>query len=287
MKANRLKWLAGALLAVGVTVAAVIAVEPPEEVWFFDLNRSRKLSAEAVVEQLQDVRVVLVGEKHTIVGHHEAQLNVIRMLHEAGAQIAVGLEMFRSESQSALDRWVAGEMSDDEFQEVYYDNWNFPWTMYDDIFLYAREQNIPLVGLNVPREITRQVSRRGFNSLSAEQRGRLSGVTCRVDKEYMEFIRRAYGAHGHGGMDFIHFCEAQLVWDSVMAVRAIDYVERRPGSIMVLLAGTGHARKQAIPAQIKDRRDLPLSVILPEVPGELDRDTLDAGDADLIYLNPA
>jgi len=287
VKANRWKWLAVGLFALLVAAAVGIAVEPPQEVWFYDLNRGREISAEDAVAQMRQTRVVLVGEKHTHVGHHEAQLNVIRMLHESGAQVAVGLEMFRAESQEVLDRWVAGDLSERRFQEAYYDNWNFPWTMYDDIFQYARRQSLPLVGLNVPREITRQVSRRGFRSLNDQQRGQLDNVTCRVDREYMEFIRRAYGAHGHGNMDFIYFCEAQLVWDSVMAVRAIDYVERNPDSILVLLAGTGHARKQAIPAQIGDRRDLRLTVILPEVPGELDRDTLDAGDADLIYLNPS
>jgi len=287
VKANKIKWLVGAAGVLVLFGAAGVAVEAPREVWFYDLTRNQKAPAETVVDSLRKSRVVLVGEKHTAAGHHEAQLNVIRMLHESGAQVAVGLEMFRAESQEILDRWVAGEISESRFQEAYYDNWNFPWTMYDDIFLYARQQKIPLVGLNVPRDITRQVSRRGFSSLTDEQRGKLSNVTCRVDREYMEFIRRAYGAHGHGNMDFLYFCEAQLVWDSVMAVGAIDYVESRPGSVMVLLAGTGHARKQAIPAQIRDRRDLPLTVILPEVPGEMDRDTLDAGDADFIYLNPS
>jgi uncharacterized iron-regulated protein len=287
LKQSRLKWLAGALVLVGLMGAVGIAVESPESVWFYDLNHNREVSAETVVGRLKDARVVLVGEKHTVVGHHEAQLNVIRMLHESGTQVAVGLEMFRAESQEALDRWVAGDMSDDAFQQVYFDNWNFPWTLYDDIFLYARDRKIPLVGLNVPREITRQVARRGFSSLNEEQRGKLDNVTCRVDREYMEFIRRAHGAHGHGNLNFIYFCEAQMVWDSVMAVRAIDYVERHPGRVLVVLAGTGHARKQAVPAQIRDRRNLPLAVILPEVPGELDPDNLDAADADFIYLSPS
>lgn len=73
----------------------------------------------------------------------------------------------------------------------------------------------------ISREITRQVSRKGFASLSDKQRGQLEGVTCEVTREYRDFVRSAFGAHGHGKMDFIYFCEAQLVWDTAMAINAI------------------------------------------------------------------
>ncbi|MCK7512360.1 MAG: ChaN family lipoprotein [Desulfobacterales bacterium] len=43
------------------------------------------------------------------------------------------------------------------------------------IFEYARAQRIPMIGLNVPREITRQVARGGFQSLTEAQRGAALG----------------------------------------------------------------------------------------------------------------
>ena len=66
------------------------------------------------------------------------------------------------------------------------------------IFHYSQEKGIPLVGLNIQRTIIRQVSQRGFQSLSKEERGKLPNMTCAVDDDYMDFIRRAYGAHAHG-----------------------------------------------------------------------------------------
>jgi len=59
------------------------------------------------------------------------------------------------------------------------------------IFEYAREKRIPLVGLNVPRDVTRQVALEGFQSLSRKDKARIHSVTCRVDREYMDFIKRA------------------------------------------------------------------------------------------------
>lgn len=278
------------LLAVIISLSILIGLAAfttagPEPSRFYDLNRNRTIEARQLVDVLKDKKVVLVGEHHTTVSHHQAQLAVIRMLHEAGVKVAVGLEMFRSESQPVLDRWTAGKIDSQAFERLYYDNWNYPWPLYRDIFEYARDNAIPMVGLNVPRDITRQVARAGYNSLSDDQRRRLGDVACRVDKEYMDYIRKAYGGHGHGNMNFLHFCEAQMVWDSAMAVATLEYLESNPERVVVILAGTGHVRKQAIPEQIRSRAPLPHAVILPEVPGMLDKQTLDSGDADFIFLD--
>ena len=142
-----------------------------------------------------------------------------------------------------------------------------------------------MIGLNVSRDITRQVSRQGFNSLSEEQKGKLADVSCRVDKEYMDYIKRAFGGHGHGELNFTYFCEAQLVWDSAMAINTLEYLKKNPDTTVILLAGAGHVRKGAIPRQIRKRSDVPHAVILPEVRGIVDPDTLSDKDADYIILD--
>ena len=169
-------------------------------------------------------------------------------------------------------------------RKIYYDNWNFPWSAYRMIFEYAREHQIPMIGLNVPREITRQVSRKGFNSLSQAQKGKLAEVSCVVDQQYMNYIRKAFGGHGHGRLNFIYFCEAQLVWDSAMAVYSLDYLKQNPDAVVVILTGTGHAQKGAVPRQIRARSNLPYAVILPEISGSIDAQTISNKEADYIML---
>jgi uncharacterized iron-regulated protein len=251
----------------------------------YDLqNRKEKLMSE-VIPELKKNRVILVGEHHTSIDHHFGQLNVIQSLKEAGVQVAIGLEMFRDDSQQALDQWVAGTISEEQFEAIYYDNWNYPWPVYRMIFDYARQEKIPMIGLNVPREITRQVSQGGFNSLSEEQRGKLKDVSCRVDKEYMDYIKRAFGGHAHGQINFTYFCEAQMVWDTAMAVNTLEYLKKEPDSVVVLLAGAGHVRKGAVPRQIRDRSDVPHAVILPKIEGIIDKETVSTKDADYIMLD--
>jgi len=250
----------------------------------YDLNRKKEFLMSQVLTDLKNKRIVMVGEHHTNLQHHMAQLAVIRALKEAGLRVVVGLEMFRNESQPALDQWIAGEIDDHRFEKIYYDNWNYPWQAYRKIFEYARNQQIPMIGLNVPRDITRQVSRNGFKSLSPQQKGKIADVSCIVDQEYMTYIRKAFGGHGHGQLNFIYFCEAQLVWDSAMAVYTLDYLKKNPDSIVVILSGAGHARKGAVPRQIRLRSDLPYAVILPEIPGSIDTATISNADADYLML---
>jgi len=251
----------------------------------YDVTRGAEISLVDAVPALKKNRIVLVGEHHDNEKHHAAQLRIIRTLKESGAQIAVGLEMFRSDSQQSLDRWVAGNMDQSEFKKIYFDNWGYSWSNYGMIFDYAKAEKIPLIGLNVPREITRQVAQKGFQSLDKDQREKLSNITCRVDKAYMDYIKKAFGAHAHGQLNFTYFCEAQLVWDNVMAVNVLDYLDKNPDTLMVVLTGTGHAQKDAMPRQIRKRSQAAYAVILPEVKGSLTPDTVSTRDADYLILD--
>ena len=251
----------------------------------YDLKTSNTVDLSDELPRLLEKRVILAGEHHNNQRHHEIQLRIIQALHEGGAKVAIGLEMFRNESQADLDRWVAGDISESKFKKIYYDNWNFDWTAYRMIFDYARKNKLPMIGLNVSREITQQVAKQGFESLNAEQRGKLSNVTCRVDPEYMAYVRSAFGAHAHGGLNFTFFCEAQLVWDKVMAIHTLDYLAVNPESIVVVITGTGHAWKKGIPEQIRQRSNLPVAVIMPQTKGLIEPNTVTIKEADYIFLD--
>jgi len=272
------------LVSVFIIAGVAVAGQKQSDPRMYDLRLGKETRLSEAVALLKQNRIILVGEHHGNKKHHEVQLGVIRTLKEIGIKVAIGIEMFRNDSQQALDRWVAGNIGEAEFQQIYYDNWTYPWSAYQMIFEYAKKEKIPMIGLNVPREITRQVSRRGFNSLSEEQKGKLADVSCRVDKEYMDYIKKAFGGHGHGKLNFTYFCEAQLVWDSAMAINTLEYLKKNPDTIVILLAGSGHVRKGAVPRQIRLRSEIPHAVILPEAEGMIDPETISTKDADYIML---
>jgi uncharacterized iron-regulated protein len=224
-----------------------------------------------MVGEVSKSRVIIVGETHESQAHHDLQLKIIRTLYEGGAPLAVGLEMFRAESQELLDKWWRWGMPTEQFEALYRENWGMPWLLYREIFLYSRQKRIPLAGLNVPREIIAKVAREGYGSLTGAERKKLPpGITCTVDEAYRSFIRSTFTEHARAsGRTFDHFCEAQMVWDTAMAIYALDYLEKNPGSRIVILAGSAHAWKRAIPRQISTMRpDVTVSVILPDPDGK-------------------
>ena len=248
-----------------------------------DVATKEAISFQQLIEKLAPARVVFIGEQHDHAGHHQMQLEVIKSLAKK-QPVAVGLEMFQAEDQQALDNWTAGIISEPDFRQIYQRNWGW-WSLYEPIFSYARDQNIPMVGLNLPRSITRQVATSGFLSLDKEQISFLGGMTCSVDATYEDFIRRAIGSHGHGSFNFRNFCEAQLVWDKAMARNMSRYLQNNSEQTAVVLAGNGHAWKYGIPSQMADLDYKDYLVLLPEVSGRLTRDQVTLEDADFLWLD--
>jgi len=255
---------------------------PPQQL--LRVADGRTLTLAAALPDLAAARLMFLGEFHDQPAHHAAQLEVIRALHEAGHPVAVGLEMFRADDQLALDGWIEGSLPLEEFLPIYYTNWDFPWALYRDIFTYAREHGIPLVGLNLPRPIVQQVARNGFASLGLDQLQQLPPVQCTVDTEYETFIRRALGMHGPGGLAFTRFCEAQLLWDTVMALNLLAYLEAHPSTTVAVLAGRGHAWKRGIPAQVAQRAPVPMRVLAPKLPDNYHEVELCPEDTDYFWL---
>jgi len=245
---------------------------------------SYKSTTEAVFETIRS-RVFFVGEHHDNPHHHANQLEVIREIHETAEKpLAIGLEMFATGYQKQLEMWVSGNLALDDFIKIYYENWDLPWVLYRDIFLYAREHQIPLIALNIPRVIVRKVAQKGFASLEPGDMSHLPpGITCNVTPEYENFIQKVFGWHGKKNSSFNNFCEAQVLWDTIMAINVLKYSDLNPETKVVVLAGDGHSWKPGIPRQILLRKYLDMAVFVPETQ-KLHRQNVSQADTDYLWL---
>jgi uncharacterized iron-regulated protein len=248
------------------------------------LSRGEDISFSALLDELQGVHIVFVGELHDNLGHHQMQQAVIRGLQSRKKSVAIGLEMFQQDSQSQLDQWVAGKTRERTFRKIFEDNWSY-WPVYRPIFLDARQQATPMVGLNIPRALVQKVAKAGVAAVPEEELGPLKGISCVVDPAYEAVLRRALGGHSGEGRSFYFFCEAQLLWDTAMAKKIVDYLQANPETIMVVLAGSTHAWKHGIPTQVARKANLSYRVLLPEVQGRLDRSSTRPEDADYLWLD--
>jgi len=248
------------------------------------VSDGRVVELPELIEGVKGYRLIFAGEMHDEKWTHAAQLKLISALKDAGVNVAIGLEMFRKESQKDLDDWVAGKMSLEEFRVVYRMNWGLPWRQYSDIFFYARDNRVPMVALNISRKIIHQVFTKGFGALGPKDLEELGDVECRVDKPYEEFIREAMKEHDIKDASFKNFCEAQMLWDTSMAKNSVEYLKNNEGTTLVVLAGTGHSWKRGIPARVSKRSDMKFVVIIPEAEDKPSRSNVTATDADYLWL---
>jgi len=216
-----------------------------------------------------DGGVVLLGETHDRAADHHWQLRQIAALHDEEPRLAIGLEMVPRSRQAALDGWIAGKLDEADFLRAvdWQDTWGFDFGLYRPIFAYAREHRIPLVALNVDRQVVRAVSRGGWAALQARPDLDL-GRPVAPSPEYDRYLAAAFAGHAraaegdalNGG--FRRFVEVQLLWDRAMAKRIAE--ARAAGMpLIVVLAGSGHIR-EGIPRQLRDLGYDSLSLVAPE-----------------------
>jgi len=250
------------------------------------LSDRATISFEQLILEVKNSDVVIIGEVHDEPEHHQMELAIIKALSEDRKHIAIGLEMFRTDSQVDLDAWVQGKKAVEDFKKIYRDNWNQAWSLYQPILTNARDRNIPLIGLNLPDAIAVKIAKHGFEALSVEDKKLLpADISCNVDATYMAFIRQAYSGHRRGAdKQFRNFCEAQMVWDKTMAWNLLEYRQKRPEHPIIVLAGVGHAWKRGIAAHLANDAPLNYKVILPLIPGMSEPDVVSAKDADYVVL---
>lgn len=224
------------------------------------------LNFDEFIAQISDRDVVFIGESHDRYDHHLNQLEIICRLHVQDPDLVIALEFFQHPFQPSLDAYIDGQLSTDEMLEKteYYDRWGYDYRLYEPILSYAASHGIPVLALNVPAELTRQIGRGGISALSEDERGRIPATIDRTDIDYRERLEAVFEQHPEEiRSHFEHFLEVQLVWDEGMAEAAAEFLRQHPGTRMVVLAGSGHfAFGSGVPNRLERRVDVDSTIVL-------------------------
>ena len=236
------------------------------------INLKSLESIDKISSKLTKHRVVFVGESHTSYSDHLNQLAVIKSLHKHwGKQTSIGLEMVQQPYQGFLDKYIAGKISEKDMLRgiEWYDRWKFDFRLYRPIFDYAKQHNIPLVALNIPKELTKRITKVGIDNLSKKERQQLPAVIDRSNKKYVNRIKNVFGGHAHtSSKGFEKFLDAQLGWDEGMAFAASKYLKKNPSKHMVIVAGSGHViNYEGIPDRLDRQLHTKSAVILNDANG--------------------
>jgi uncharacterized iron-regulated protein len=213
-----------------------------------DADKGEVFSVNQLAARLHDTRLLLVGEEHTTADFHRVQLRVIRALHEAGRKVTIGLEMFPYTEQKALDNWRDGLLTEAGFVTLarWYEFWGYHWDYYRDIFLYARDNRIPMYGVNTPRNVVTAVRQKGIDHLSDAERQHVPPHIDVDNADHLVFFRAAFddddSMHGNMPESMLKSMQAaQATWDASMGYNSVKVLKGAPpDSILVVLVGSGH-----------------------------------------------
>ncbi len=215
---------------------------------------------EATIDQLNEHRVIYVGENHTSMADHLLQFRIIQALHRKNPDLAIGMEMFPQTSQPMIDAYLHdAAISEQEFlrNSRYFDIWHYDWRFFRAIFNYARQHKIPIIGLNLDRNIVSQIFVDGHtDSLSAEQKTSLPEDRNLDLPGYTDRLEAVHGFHQNHIKkgDLAGFIQSQAMWDETMADTAAKYLIANPSTRMVILAGSQHTRKDSgMPPRVASR----------------------------------
>lgn len=264
---------AAAAAAAGCTLPAARPAPPAAELSRWQIvsgPEGRPVSWEEMIAGLRTARVVYIGETHTQAAHHELQLDILRALVLPDpAAWSLGLEMFDTSYQPALESWSRGQLGEEEFlrRTHWYANWRYDFGLYRAILEFARDQRLPVHALNIPFHIPPKIRVGGIEHLSAAEKSFLPAEIDLGVEAHRRFAEAVFARHDfRNRVRFEDFYLVQCVWDEAMA----EAVARRLGpGRMVVLAGNGHIQhRYGIPARAFRRNGLPFRTVYPLSPGE-------------------
>jgi len=276
--------LATALVA--VTGTSSVRAQPPAAAeclepaaWFsLDSGRPKKVVGAELLRELARRDIVLLGEQHDVADHHRWQLQTLAALYLLRPRMVIGLESFPRRVQPALERWVAGELSEKALldQSDWDRVWTYPAELYMPLFQFARLNRIPMVALNVERSLTQAVTRQGWDAVPEAQREGVSRPAA-PSPAYVDVLFETYKQHAREGRregqasrddaDFKNFIASQTTWDRAMAealARALRVGERGERPLVVGIIGSGHLRYgHGVPHQLRDLGVVSVATLLP------------------------
>ena len=213
-----------------------------------------------LLRQAADADVVLFGELHNNPICHWLEFQLTKDLQAIKkGNLVLGAEMFETDNQTALSDYVQGRTTSKELatQARLWPNFE---TDYKPIVDFAREQHIPFVATNIPRQYARLVSRQGLaalDTLPITAKRLMAPLPIPVDltlpgyKAMMDMMtgssptgstnsHATVSPHGINTDMTANFARAQAIKDATMAYFIGQ--NRKPGQTLLHLNGDYHSK---------------------------------------------
>jgi uncharacterized iron-regulated protein len=223
------------------------------------------VNLERALEALMGYNVIFFGEEHGSLVAHERELILLDELAIRDPDIVLALEMFERDVQDALNAYLEGAISEDEFLEL-----SRPWPNYREDYRplveLAKARGLYVIAANVPRRAAAGVAMAdAISSDAAEKDSVYFPQNVHLDSEeyYDRFVALMNKMPDSAPMKRLNvggLYKAQVLKDAVMAASLEPFLHRR----IFFCCGRFHSEYHlGIPYQLqKNHPELNVAVVV-------------------------
>ena len=222
----------------------------------YDTRAKQIITIDKIVSACAGADVLFFGEEHNDSACHYLEHVIFEALHKQyGDHLALSLEMFETDNQTALNDYLAGFIPEDRFaKDVRL------WSNYKDyrpMIEYAKQNHIAVIAANPPRRYVSVVSRRGMrslDSLSKDARRYLpplpyDTLSGRYRDKFTEVMK------GSPGSSSPNIYYSQNLWDAGMSYSIFSYRKKHRHQKIFHCVGRFHCdEKLGTLAQLQKRK---------------------------------
>ncbi|MGH9849244.1 MAG: ChaN family lipoprotein [Blastocatellia bacterium] len=168
----------------------------------FSSGEKRFSDFEAMLAEIAKADVAFVGEQHDDAATHRLERAILEGLARRRGNIVVAMEMFERDVQSALDDYLAGRLSEEEFLKA-----SRPWPRYAadyrPLVEFARAHSWKVIASNTPRRVASQVSKQGLDAVRSAPDSDRKLVAVELACPFDDYFKRfsEVMSKGHPGAD--------------------------------------------------------------------------------------
>jgi uncharacterized iron-regulated protein len=222
----------------------------------YDLEAGVYLDETALLEALDDDKLVFFGEQHETAPVQELELWLLTRMTTRHADLALGMEHFQHDEQAVIDNYLAGTISSTDFEAT-----SSPWNNYaiywKPLVEHMKSVGRPVIGLNVPDEALSSLygafpkspftTFNGWDASSPYDSAIAPRPIPKWDDTYKGYFETSfdYAAHGQKlGLNYadalVYFTDLAVIRDETMAFFTAQALAAN-GRVMVV-AGDWHVQ---------------------------------------------
>ena len=206
----------------------------------WDMNSRSFINEDELITRIIASDVLMLGEVHDNVEHHELQQKLFKARIESGRQPALMMEQLDAQSQPILDQALAGEDRDKVLNNVTALIKFSDTQFYTPLLSIAIDNRLPVIAANVPNHLLRPVIWDSYEAYDADELKRLMVEDVWNESRQKYLARNMGGAHcGQLREELrVGLTRSQRLRDALMTDSAIASVDRG----VVAIVGSSHAR---------------------------------------------